>query len=292
MKKLIAPLVAALALAPLTALPAQAREPAAPYEVKHFTANAHDDPRLVRAWHAWEGRDHGRYTTVVQRGCFCPPVEPVRTEVRGGTVESVTHDGEERQLAEHGYEMDELYRLLRRAYDEADELQVRYHRGVPTSIAIDWSRMIADEESYYSVEVVDTDKAEPYAYAVTPFRVRPDDKPALKAGWTAWRRAAVRDYSTVARRVSGEATYPVLRTDVDHGVVRDLTAVDGEGRMPERGYEMERLYREIRRLYATADEVHVTYSKRGVPRVVSADPIKEAVDDEFFLQVSLQRPAD
>lgn len=294
MRKLIAPLVAVLALAPLTGLaPAQAREPAAPYEVDHFTANAHDDPRLVRAWHAWEGRDHGRYTTVVQPSCFCPAQQAVRTEVRGGTVESVTYDGRERQLGQHGYEMDALFRLLRRAYAEADEVVVDYRRGVPSSIAIDWSRQIADEESYYRVTVVDTDRAAPYAYAITPFRVRPDDRPALKAGWRAWREAGLRDYTTTVRRVAGEPVYPIVRTDVSRGVVLGYRTVDAPGHEgaapPRRGYEIERLYREIRRLYASADEVHVTYSERGVPRVISADPIEGAVDDEYFVQTSLRR---
>ena len=290
MRKLIAPLIAALALAlsPVAVPPvsAHAREAAAPYDVRPFTLRATDDPRLARAWHAWRGREHGHYTTVVLRSCFCPEQQPVRTRVRGGTVESVTHAGDDRQLAARGYEMDALFRLLRRAYRQADEVSVAYRRGVPRSIAVDWRAEVADEETYLRVTVVDADPAAPYAYAVTPFRIREDDRPALKRGWRHWRTTGLRDYATTVRRVAGEATYPVLRTDVHRGVVLDVAVVDGDGAAPRRGYEMERLYREVRRLYATADRVRVTYSKRGVPRLIRADPVVDAVDDEYFVQTS------
>ncbi len=48
--------------------------------------------------------------------------------------------------------MDKIYRLLRKGYREAAHVFVRYSkRGVPRSVAIDWSEMIADEETFLTV---------------------------------------------------------------------------------------------------------------------------------------------
>ena len=74
-----------------------------------------DDADLVRAWHAWKAQRHGRYSTVVQRSCECLPQSPTRTDVEGDQVTSVTFDDDDQQLSQHGYEMDELFRLLRGA---------------------------------------------------------------------------------------------------------------------------------------------------------------------------------
>ena len=46
--------------------------------------------------------------------------------------------------------MDELYALIRSAQDEAERVDVEWtRRGIPSSIAIDPSTMVADEETYY-----------------------------------------------------------------------------------------------------------------------------------------------
>lgn len=265
---------------------ASAREPA-PYDVDRFRLRADDDPRLQRAWRTWRGRDHQRYSTVVLRGCFCLEQKAVRTTVRRGEVTSVAYDGG-RELRRPGYEMDALYRLLRRAHREAAVLEVRYRRGVPVSVYVDADRRIADEEYSLRVRVTDTDPPETFAYAVEPFRPTADDDAALRRAWQDWRGSAIRSYRTTVTRQAGEGTFPTVVTEVDGPVVREVGVTDPGAEAPRRGHEVERLYRQVRRLHATADEVEVRYDARGVPRRIAADPVAGAVDDELVLRVRLR----
>lgn len=130
-----------------------AAEPSAPYRIESFQLEKSDNARLARAWRTWTGRSLARYTTVVEETCFCPPQRALRTSVRGNRVISVTYQGRDRELARHGYEIEELFRLLRRAYAEAARLEVTYRAGVPVSIYIDWDERIADEEIGLNVKL-------------------------------------------------------------------------------------------------------------------------------------------
>ena len=62
-----------------------------------------------------------------------------------------------RELRRPGYEMDALFRTLRKALASADRVVVSLRQGVPVSIYIDQDRRIADEEYGLRVRVVDTD---------------------------------------------------------------------------------------------------------------------------------------
>lgn len=262
------------------------------YEIKRFHTRTDDDPQLVKAWRAWRGRDHQRYTTLVQRSCFCAEEPAIETKVRRGSVSSLTYEGRDRELTSAGYEMDALFRLLRSAHQEADLLRVSYRRGVPVSIFIDWDRRMADEELGLSVRVIDSDPQEPFAYAIKPFQPTGQDRARLRRSWQTWRAADIRSYTTTAARQAGEGDFPTLRTRVEGPVVREVEEVGAEGEpdatTSERGYEVEHLYRLLRRLHRTADRVAVRYDERGVPRFISADPDAEVVDDEFVLRTTLR----
>ncbi len=257
------------------------------HPIKKFHVRPSDEPELAQGWRTWKARDHQRYTTVVERSCFCLPVPPTRTAVRRGRVTSVSYQGEKGEIDERGYEMDALYRQLRRAYRTAATVDVRYRRGVPVRAFIDGDELIADDELGLRVRVVDTDPPEPFAYAVTPFRLRRSDGEELRESWRAWRTSGLEAYVVTTTRQGGEGTSSTLRTYVDAPIVRDVKVVGG-GEAPRRGYEVERLYRMIRSLHRTADSVRVRYDEQGVPRLISADPVAEAVDDEFVLRVRLR----
>ena len=118
-----------------------------------FEPASTDDPALVKASQAWAAKDIDDYPTSVKLTCFCVPIAPVKTVVRDGEIRKVTQGG--RRLAHRkGHTMDQLFAMIRDAHETADRVEVTYtSRGVPKSIAIDESEMIADEETYYSVSL-------------------------------------------------------------------------------------------------------------------------------------------
>jgi hypothetical protein len=149
--------LAALVLALAVAVPgvavgsgleAQAQGP----RVKPFEPRASDNARLVAAWERWRKERTPRYVTRVQRSCECPPQPQIRTEVRRNRLVSVS-DGLDHTLPwKEAWPMDGIYRLLRRGYRDADSVTVRYNeRGVPRRLTIDWSKLIADEETILTV---------------------------------------------------------------------------------------------------------------------------------------------
>lgn len=132
---------------------AAAAEPAAPYPVRSFEPRPSDPDRLERAWATWQARGLRRYVTRVQVACFCGPIPAVVTEVRGRTVTSVREQGRARELRYPGYEVPQLYRMLRRAFRTADEVRVRFRGGVPRHIFVDRQEIAADDEVTYAVRI-------------------------------------------------------------------------------------------------------------------------------------------
>lgn len=144
-------LLAALLL-PLTigAAPAAAADP---QPVRPFVPGADDAPDLAAAWQAWQAKGIDDYVVTVRTSCFCVPTKAVRTVVRNDRTVRVTQ-GERPLRASRGWSMDELFTTIRTAQAEADRVDVEWtRRGVPTSIGIDPSTMIADEETYYTVRL-------------------------------------------------------------------------------------------------------------------------------------------
>lgn len=140
------------------------RAGAAPYPVTAFRAEPADDDRLERAWAVWQARtDHRRYATVVRQYCFCPPRRPVVTRVQGRTVTSVTREAGTTQLRRRGYEVPRLYALLRAGHRTADEVQVRYRRGVPVRILVDHDARLSDDELVLTVRVSTPSRGRPTA---------------------------------------------------------------------------------------------------------------------------------
>ena len=259
------------------------------YVIEPFHPRGSDDARLVKAWRTWQGREHSRYRTVVGHSCECVPEGRIRTDVEGGHVTAVTQLHDDAELERHGYEMDELFRILRSAYESvgSDRVTATYHRGALVTIAIDRKPRRTGPEERYLARLRNTDAAADFAYGIRPFRSSAKDRAVLRRSWQAWRDGGIRSYTTTVRRQAGEGSFPTVRTTVDGPLVSRVEAVDSTDEVKE-GYEIERVYQMIRRLYRTAAQVRVRYDDRGVPRFISADPIAEAVDDEFVLRLSLR----
>lgn len=143
-------LVAApLAAAVLTVVPAVAQQP---QEVPDASITDGSAQRALDAAKArWKAKGPRSYTMRVRRSCFCPPpyTSPHTVVVRGGRI-TRAHEAV-RDVAT----VPRLFRVVQRAIDgKAVRLTVRYDatRGVPRSIAVDQSFMIADEEQALTVD--------------------------------------------------------------------------------------------------------------------------------------------
>ena len=122
-----------------------------PQPVQPFVPGINEDPDLSAAWQKWQSKGIDDYVITVRETCFCVRTEPVETVIRNDRTVRVTR-GERRLKSFRGWSMDELYSLIRSARTDAERVDVEWTgRGIPGSIAIDPSTMIADEETYYSV---------------------------------------------------------------------------------------------------------------------------------------------
>ena len=124
-----------------------------PQPVQPFVPGINEDPDLAAAWQRWQSKGIDDYVITVRETCFCIGTEPVETVVRDDCTIRVTR-GDRRLRPSRGWSVDELYALIRSARAEAERVDVDWtRRGIPTSIAIDPSTMIADEETYYTVSL-------------------------------------------------------------------------------------------------------------------------------------------
>ena len=132
----------------VTAGPAVAADP---QPVQPFVPGINEDPDLSAAWQKWQAKGIDDYVITVRETCFCVLRKPVETIIRNDRTVRVTR-GDRRLGPSRGWSMDELYALIRSERAEAERVDVEWtRRGVPSSIAIDPSSMIADEETYYTV---------------------------------------------------------------------------------------------------------------------------------------------
>ena len=103
----------------------------------------------------WEANRSDDYTFEYRPVCFCPWefVQPVEVKVRNGVVESVTYVESGESPATNWFPsyhtIDGLFAKIQDAIDrEAVQLTVSYDPeiGYPTSVSIDYSLTIIDEE--------------------------------------------------------------------------------------------------------------------------------------------------
>lgn len=127
------------------------------------------------------------------------------------------------------------------------------------------------------------------AYAADTFEPDATDDPELVAAWQSWDAKDIDDYTTIVRLTCFCPEIPAVRTVVRDGEVRRV--IQGGRRLAlRRGHSMDRLFAMIRDAHETADRVEVTYTARGVPKSITIDPEKLAIDEERYYTVSLVRP--
>ena len=152
--------VLALLLVPLAGCPAPAEVEPAEGPVLGPIADGREpsdpSPEFVAARERWTEADLGAYTMTLQRICFCPTPDytgPFEVAVRGGAIETVTLDGASVDV-ERGETIEALFDLIAEAYERgAESIAVDYDPewGYPTSVGIDYSAQMADEEIAYRV---------------------------------------------------------------------------------------------------------------------------------------------
>lgn len=126
------------------------------------------------------------------------------------------------------------------------------------------------------------------AYAGDTFEPTATDDPQLVAAWQAWDTKDIDDYTTTVALSCFCPQMPVVRTVVRDGEIRKV--LQGGRRLGHgRGYSMDDLFLMIREAHETADRVEVNYTPRGVPKSITIDPEKMAIDEETYYTVSLVR---
>ena len=125
-------------------------------------------------------------------------------------------------------------------------------------------------------------------HPITPFVPAIDDNPELTDAWQRWQSKGIDDYVITVRLTCFCPPTEAVRTVVRNDSIRRVTK--GERRLAaHRGYSMDELFTMIRDASAEADRVEVAYTRRGVPRSITIDPIETAIDEESYYSVSLSR---
>ncbi|EIJ36341.1 DUF6174 domain-containing protein [Thiothrix nivea] len=113
----------------------------------------------------WESQGIDDYSFTLQRSCFCrgDAIRPINIEVRDGSVTSARYadtgelipdDRQTNKQSIYNLSADGLFNLVDQAIKGgAAQVDVSYDKqyGIPTSIYIDQSKQIADEEMGYSI---------------------------------------------------------------------------------------------------------------------------------------------
>lgn len=111
--------------------------------------------QLQGAQALWKQKQPAHYAYTLQRSCFCPPEfnKPIEVRVFRGLVQQATLLPEGKPLPadrkQDALTVEGLFKIIQDALDSnAESVNVKYDPqfGFPTSISIDRSRMIADEE--------------------------------------------------------------------------------------------------------------------------------------------------
>ena len=123
---------------------------------------------------------------------------------------------------------------------------------------------------------------------VTPFVPGINEDPVLSAAWQRWQAKGIDDYVITVRLSCFCPPSEAVRTVIRNDTTRRVTKGDRE--LPaRRGYSVDELYTMIRSASAEADRVEVDYTRRGVPKSITIDPIENAIDEETYYSVSVTR---
>jgi hypothetical protein len=123
---------------------------------------------------------------------------------------------------------------------------------------------------------------------VDPFVPGADDDPTLAKAWQRWQAKDIDDYVITVRRTCYCPPEPAVRTVVRDDEIRRATR-GGKQLDPARGHSMDEMFTRIRDASAHADRVEVGYTRRGIPRTITIDPVLGAADEETYYTVTVSR---
>jgi hypothetical protein len=115
--------------------------------------------QLQAAEKKWQQNRPTHYIYTLQRTCFCPREynNPIEIRVLNGVVQKAMLPREGTPLPsvrmDEALTINNLFDVIHKAIDKkAASIDVKYdwRYGYPSSIAIDWEKMMADEETYFT----------------------------------------------------------------------------------------------------------------------------------------------
>ncbi|SJM92177.1 DUF6174 domain-containing protein [Crenothrix polyspora] len=157
MKKL---LLVVLCLANLVACTTPTQPPIH-YSKIELPIQSNDALQLQAAEIKWQKNRPIHYSYWLQRTCFCPREynSPIEIRVLNESVQKamlpLDHDLLPLVRMDEALTIKDLFAVIHKALaKKAAKIDVKYdwRYGYPTSIAIDWDKMIADEETYFTAK--------------------------------------------------------------------------------------------------------------------------------------------
>ncbi len=107
----------------------------------------------------WRSQQLKNYQYIYQQQCFCVPPSntPLKVSVKNDKITQVVNLNTDQLLTDLTFPntIDQLFNIIQDAIQRnADEILITYDKtlGYPTRIAIDYQRILADDEITYTVE--------------------------------------------------------------------------------------------------------------------------------------------
>lgn len=116
--------------------------------------------KLQNAEDRWQKKHPKHYIYTLQRTCFCPKEynNPIEIRVLNDFVQqaNLPLDGEPMPAnrMDEALTIKDLFAIIHKAVDKkAAKIDIKYNwqYGYPTKIDIDWDKMMADEETYFTI---------------------------------------------------------------------------------------------------------------------------------------------
>ncbi|MDJ0659668.1 MAG: DUF6174 domain-containing protein [Crocosphaera sp.] len=131
--------------------------------VMPISANGDNNSPLIQEMkenrQLWRSQRLKNYQYIYQQQCFCvlPSNTPLKVSVKNDKITQVVNLNNNQIITDLTFPktIDEIFNIIKDAIQRnADEILITYHKtlGYPTRVAIDYQKILADEEVTYTVE--------------------------------------------------------------------------------------------------------------------------------------------
>ena len=128
-----------------------------------ISANGNNDSPLIQELkenrQLWRSQNLKNYQYIYQQQCFCPSPSntPLKVSIKNDKITQVVNLNSEQLVTDLTFPktIEELFKIIKDAIQRnADEILITYDKtlGYPNRIAIDYQKILADEEITYTVE--------------------------------------------------------------------------------------------------------------------------------------------